>query len=305
MTTISIALLVLGIALAGPGSRLLASARWPGRDPVGALVLWQAVGLASGLSLLGAGVTYGLSPLAGSLLPAVEAFWHNTLALRPWAGLRGPHLAVLAATAVLGGRLVGVLLAATVRTLLARRRHRHMIDVLTTPWPDRPGARVLDHPLPVAYCLPGLRSRVVVSTGALDQLDRDQLDAVLAHERAHLAERHDLVVLPFVAWGTALPWSAGVRRSQFAVASLIEMRADDRARSECGAAELAAAVRTVEGGAARTPITFAAAAASRIARLEAADPPMPRAARFAVRLAALALVAVPTAVLMLGLWPLA
>lgn len=302
MTAVAIALVVCGALLTGLGSRLLAGAAWPGRDPVGGIVLWQAIGLTSGLSLIGAGVVYGISPLGDALLPALAALADNTARLRPWAGLDWWHLTTLLAAVLLGTRLFGVLVVAAARTLRTRRRHRGMVDLLTTPWPDRPGARVLDHPLPVAYCLPGLRSRVVVSTGALDQLEPDQLDAVLAHEQAHLDERHDLVVLPFVAWGTALPWSAGVRRSQFAVATLIEMRADDRARAATGAAPLATAVRRVEGGTAST-LTFAAAAAVRIARLERQEPPLPPAKRLLVRLTALAMVAVPTTILLLGLHP--
>ena len=300
MVAVAVVLLVSGALLTGVGSRLLAGAAWPSRDPVGAIVLWQAIGLTSGLSLVGAGVVHGVSPLGGSLPPALGTLARNTVDLRPLAGLDGWHVATLLGAILLGVRLLTVLVTSTVRTLRARGRHRGMVDLLTTPWPDRPGARILDHPLPVAYCLPGLRSRVVVSTGALERLDPDQLDAVLAHEQAHLDEHHDLVVLPFVAWGAALPWSSGVRRSQFAVATLVEMRADDRAREISGAAELAVAVRRVEGGATSTTLTFAAAAAARIARLERPEPPLPRHLRVAVRLAAPAMVAVPTTILLLG-----
>ncbi len=59
-------------------------------------------------------------------------------------------------------RLLAVLVTTTVRTLRTRRRHRDLLDVLATPWPASPGTRVLDHPVPVAYCLPGRRSRLVV-----------------------------------------------------------------------------------------------------------------------------------------------
>ena len=50
---------------------------------------------------------------------------------------------------------------------------------------------------------------------------------MLAHERTHLRERHDLVVLPFVAWGATAPFVRGMVCAQFAVATLIEMRAGD------------------------------------------------------------------------------
>ena len=59
----ALGLLVLGVALAEPVSRMLARAHWPVRDPVGALLAWQAVGLSGGLALLGAGVLYGVAPL--------------------------------------------------------------------------------------------------------------------------------------------------------------------------------------------------------------------------------------------------
>ena len=86
---------------------------------------------------------------------------------------------------------------------------------------------MLDHPVPVAYCLPGLRSRLVLSAGVLDALEPAAVQAVLAHERAHLRERHDLVVLPFVAWGATAPFVRGMVCAQLAVAALVEMRADD------------------------------------------------------------------------------
>src|SRR5262249_56095588 len=122
------------------------------------------------------------------------------------------------------------------------RRARAVLDRLATRWPAVPGARVLAPPIPVAYCLPGRRSRLVVSAGVLDALAPPAVRAVLAHERAHLAERHDLVVLPFVAWGAALPFVPGVRLAQAAVAGLVEMVADDRARAVADPAALAAAI---------------------------------------------------------------
>jgi Zn-dependent protease with chaperone function len=220
----ALGLLLFGVALAEPLSRMLARARWPSRDPVGGLLVWQAVGLAGGLALLGAGVVYGLAPL-GPSLPAALAALTDADRAAPVLGV--DHVLALVAAGVLAVRLVGVLVVVAVRTLLARRRHRDLLDLLGTPWPAVPGARVLDHPVPVAYCLPGLRSRLVVSAGVLDTLDPHGVRAVLAHEQAHLRERHDLVVLPFVAWGATAPFVRGMVCAQVAVAALIEMRADD------------------------------------------------------------------------------
>ncbi len=61
---------------------------------------------------------------------------------------------------------------------------------------------------------------------------------MLAHERAHLRERHDLVVLPFVAWGATAPFVRGMVCAQLAVAALVEMRADDVAARAAPATQL-------------------------------------------------------------------
>ena len=67
--------------------------------------------------------------------------------------------------------------------------------------------------------------------------------AVLAHERAHLRERHDLVLLPFTALARAFPWSVLVQRSYASVALLVEMLADDHAaRQQQPARELVTAL---------------------------------------------------------------
>jgi Zn-dependent protease with chaperone function len=273
VTAVAAFLLVLAVLLAEPVARLLAAARWPVRAPRPALVLWQALGLAAGLAAIGAGITYGLGggPVLGRLHTLAVHTWHG----RPFDGLAPGRVVALLAAAVLAGRLLGVLALSAARTQRDRRRHRTLVDLVGTPWPDLGGARILDHPDTVAYCLPGLRSRVVLSAGVLELLDAGELAAVLAHERAHLAERHDLVVLPFVAWGAALPFVPGVRLAQAAVAGLVEMVADDRARAVADPAALAAAI--VRIGYAGAP--HGALAASRSAVLTRVDrllePPAP------------------------------
>lgn len=296
MELTALALLALGVLLAEPVSRSLSRAHWPVRDPVGALLLWQSVGLAGGLSLIGAGVVYGLAPLGPTLPAAVRALDGSA-----WSRLGVTHLLALVLALLLVLRLLGVLAAITVRTLRARRRHRDLLDVLGTPWPAAPGARVLDHPVPVAYCLPGLRSRLVLSVGVLDALDPAGVRAVLAHERAHLRERHDLVVLPFVAWGATAPFVRGMVCAQIAVAALIEMRADDVAASGKRSVELVGALRTMGGAAPAAALSsFTTALDRRLRRITDPPPPLPLAVQVLVRLAAVALVAVPTALLLLG-----
>ena len=120
------------------------------------------------------------------------------------------RLLCLAASAALLALLCWVLIAASGAVLRDRRRHRALLSLLAHGDPKVPGALVVDYPAAAAYCVPGLRSRIVISAGALDLLDQAELAAVLAHERAHLRERHDLVLLPFTALCRAFPWSLAV-----------------------------------------------------------------------------------------------
>src|SRR5262249_25596571 len=170
--------------------------------------------------------------------------------------------------------------------------------------PKVPGALVVDHPSAAAYCLPGLgsRSRIVVSVGALELLGRGELAAVLAHERAHLRERHDLVLLPFSALRRAFPRSVTCTDAHQAVALLVEMLADDRALRARSTRELVAAlVRFGTAGACPAPGGALAAAqgemAARVSRLLKPVQPLPAAARLAICLAAAVLVAGPIALL--------
>ena len=52
------------------------------------------------------------------------------------------------------------------------------------PRPTPEVSPVLDHDLPLVYCLPGRSGTVVVTRGAVDALSSHQLDLVLAHERS-------------------------------------------------------------------------------------------------------------------------
>jgi beta-lactamase regulating signal transducer with metallopeptidase domain len=164
------------------------------------------------------------------------------------------RLAFLLAGAALLTLLCWVLLAASATVLRARRRHRILLSLLAHGDPKVPGALVVDSPAAAAYCVPGLRSRIVVSAGTLALLDAAELAAVLAHERAHLRARHDLVLLPFSALRQAFPHSRLVRQAHTEVALLVEMLADDRALRHRPARELATALlRVGASGAGQAP----------------------------------------------------
>lgn len=237
MLTTVVSLGAVAILLIGPVPAVLSRARWVQREPRAALVLWQAAGLAAGLAAVGAVLALALVPLAGTLPGALLEFERAVRSGDLTASLDVVHLFLLGAAAALLGWLLSNTALSSWRIHQYRRHQRDLVDLVSTPWPDqvspaRPtgaGARLIEHPAAIAYCLPGSGSRVVITTGVLSLLDSDELDAVLAHEHAHLAERHDLVLLPFAAWSEALFGLAGTQRTRQAVQQLVEMLADDRA----------------------------------------------------------------------------
>ena len=247
-----VAFAALAILLAGPAPAALARAGWPYRVPRPAVVLWQALALAAVLAALGAGIALSYSTAGQPGEPAFDP-------TRPRDLLAA---AVLALTVLVGVRLLWAAARVAVGTRARRNRHRALVDVLATPAGLVPGLRVLAEQTPLAYCLPGLRdARVVVSAGAIDQLAPDELDAVLAHEQAHLRARHDLVLESFEMLRTAYPrWV----RSELALTragTLVELLADDRARQQTGAAPLARALLALAG----TPAPDSGMAAARSA----------------------------------------
>jgi Zn-dependent protease with chaperone function len=309
-----LAVVAIGSAL---GASALVKASWPRRSPAAAILLWQALGLASGLAAVGTliGLAMPASTVgvvrsvlrAGALIRAGDVF-----GLAGMFGADGGtpviivavRLACLAAGLALLASLCWVLVAVSAAALQARRRQRALLTLLAHGDPKVPGALVVDYPSAAAYCLPGLRSQIVVSVGTLELLGRGELAAVLAHERAHLRERHDLVLLPFIALLRAFPKSATCTDAHRAVALLIEMLADDHALRARPARELASAlVRFGTAGACPAPAGTLAAGegevAARVTRLMQPVRPLPTAAVLAICLAAALLVAAPITLLVI------
>lgn len=302
----AVALAILAALLAWPVPALLARARWPRRDPLVALVCWQAVGLAGGLSMIGALLVHGLAPWGHSLPEAVRAVLTGHPAGSP---VRGDHWVALTLAGVLVVELVGVLLISWVRTIRTRRRHRSLLELVVAPAAE-PDARLLEHPVPVAFCIPGARPLLVLSSGMVAELDDAELAAVVAHERAHLRERHHLLLLPFVAWEAALPVLPAAARAHAAVRELVEMRADDLAlRSLPGGPGtrriLARAIVAAAGGGGGADVPTGALAVAgpgvrrRVRRLLEPPRPLPAAGRVLALGAAGLLLLAPTALLLL------
>jgi Zn-dependent protease with chaperone function len=219
--------------------RPLARAQWVWRAPRAGIVLWQMLVATWILCAVGTFVAIGLAPY-GRDIPTAFGQW---LAADVPAGFTTAHLVVLAAGLGIVLALLVALGLSWIGVLRTRRRHRQVLSLVAREDPAAPGALILEHPLAVAYCLPGIRGRVVLSSGALAALDPDQVAAVLAHERTHVRERHDLVLLPFAAFRRLMPRFRLLGLAAAAVALLVEMRADEGACRRQKPGSLATALR--------------------------------------------------------------
>lgn len=221
--------LLVTLAVCAVAAPLLVRARWVWRAPGTGIAVWQMLALTWVLSLVGLLIALGLDPYDAPI-PQGLARW----SAHPESTVASDHL-VLGGLALLVA-CAAALLSSWYAVTKVRRRHRDVLTLVARKDAAAPGALVVDHPQAVAYCLPGRPSSVVLSTGALHSLSAVELQAVLAHERSHAHERHDLVLLPFVALRKVAP------RIADAVALLVEMRADDRACREHGPDALVAAL---------------------------------------------------------------
>jgi Zn-dependent protease with chaperone function len=280
------------VVVAAAGTWWLPRASWPQRAPRLGIAAWQALTVAVVASAL----------LAGLLLtvPCLRV-WAD------WPSLRECVLSVRAQCASAGGAVettAGAMLTLAAAGRLAwftgtavtssrRRRARHdeALALVGRHGPV-PGVVLLEDDRPVVYCVP-VRRRIVFTTGALQRLDGRQLDAVLAHERAHLAGRHHLVILFAGVLRDAFPHVRFFAVAAGQVSCLVEMAADDAAARRAHRLTLADALLTL--AAARVPAgalgAGGTAGAQRIQRLIDSPQPAGRGRRLAA--SALALIAAP------------
>ncbi|MBF6079395.1 M56 family metallopeptidase [Nocardia beijingensis] len=233
----------LALLLAGPAPALLSRATWTYRTPRAALVLWQAIALAAVLSAFGSGLAIAAELLVPgpdgrpTTAPTREI---DALGLPLWLA----YVFVFALTLLIGARLIYAIIRVGVHTRRRRARHRMLVDLLDQSGPHRRAAdiRVLAATEPIAYCLPGLRQRVVLSEGTLTSLADAEVTAIVSHERSHLRARHDLVLEAFTAVHEAFPRVVRSKAALGSVKLLIELLADDSAVKVTGPKPLARAL---------------------------------------------------------------
>ncbi|RFZ08695.1 Peptidase family M48 [Mycobacterium marinum] len=109
-------------------------------------------------------------------------------------------------------------------------------------------AVVVDAPVRAAYCVAGRPDTIVVTSAALDVLTDRHLEAVLAHERAHLAGRHHHVLAITRALAAAVPHVTLFSKGAREIARLLEISADDAAARSHGSQTLLDALLALSTG---------------------------------------------------------
>ncbi|WP_416973431.1 M56 family metallopeptidase [Streptomyces sp. 4F14] len=239
MTICLLLLSAVGLTAALPVPRALTRARWPEREPVVGLWVWQCL-VATVLLCCVTALTLGIAAVfhtartqlfAPAPREVTEAY--DLSAAPVWAVVLTLLLACGAAwtTAMLGRELVE-----------ARRRRVRDRALLRERAPDLPAglpsARgpllVLEDEYPDAWWLPGSPPQLIVTTGALNRLTAHQLDAVLTHEKGHARARHDWLLHLSTALATGFPRVPLFAHFCDQTHRLVELAADDTASRRCG-----------------------------------------------------------------------
>ena len=294
--TIAAILLVYAACAGTLGARMLGRARWPARAPLLAIATYLAAAwsVVAALGLAGLTLAVHATALGGELSQLIGA-----CVLR----LRDAYATPGGATAAgLGLTLAAAVLARTALTAFAhlravrRQAVQHAQTARLVGRPDASlGAVLVEHAQPAAYCVAGPHPTVILTTAALHELDPGQLDAVLAHERAHLASHHHLLLAAARIGRQILPFLPLMREADTQITRLVEMHADDAATAARGTGPLATALVVLAAAAGPAPGLAAATtdAVQRIQRLLRPAEPLSRVRRQLLGAGAAALALTP------------
>ena len=225
------ALAVTAVAVLFVAPSCLRLGRWQVRAPRLALVLWLvAFGSGAACAFGAFGAAFAASLGVVTMQTQLEGIAAN--------------LVVAIGLAALGG----IIAAVTTTADPNRHRHRDTLAQLAESAASRQQRRGctlvwLESEVPLACARPANRPEIVVSTGLRALVTPAQLQAVLAHEFAHLQHGHAWIVRLGELNARCLPaWVPAGRELCRATKLLIELIADDTAARQAGAANLANAL---------------------------------------------------------------
>jgi beta-lactamase regulating signal transducer with metallopeptidase domain len=294
--TVAVVLVAYAACVGLLGPRVLGRARWTARAPLLAIVTYLAAGwsVVAAVGLAGLTLAVHATALGGGLSQLIGACVHR---LRATYGTPGGVTVAGLGLTMAGAVVARTALTATTHLRAAGRqalRHAQTARLVGRSEPAL-GAVLVEHSQPAAYCVAGRQPTVILTTAAVQALDPSQLDAVLAHERAHLAGRHHRLLALARIGREVLPFLPLMRDAEQQVARLVELHADDAATRARDPRLLATALVVLATAAGPAPALAAGATDSvqRIHRLLGPSEPLGRARRQLLRAAAAALAAAP------------
>ena len=297
----ALALLAYATVAGVLGARWLPRARWSERAPWLAVLTWQALtaSVVISVALAGLALAVPIWPMGGELAGFLDTC---AMLLREQyatpGGAAAGTVGLLLTVGVLGAPLYCLITAGWA----ARRRRREQLDaVALLGTRDRDlGVTVLEHPACAAYCVPGRGGSVVITSAALAALDAAQIDAVLAHERAHLSGHHHLVIQAAGALRRAFPFVPVFAVAFTEISRLTEMVADDVSARGRDRLTLASALVRLAGGSAPAGALGAggSTAAARVRRLAGTTMPLSGPVRLLTVAGVLVLLILPVAAAM-------
>lgn len=243
--TAPLVLVLFAVATATSGPRYLLRAGWVQRSPHWGIWAWQAMSLAVALAIFLVGLTLALPliPFGSHLAEVVRATHLDVTDHYTTPAGNGLATAALVATIFLVGRATTSLLGYARAASRQRSQHLEVLELVGTRDPG--GYTVIEHHIPLVYCLPGRCRIVVVTTAAMTALSPQELCSVLAHEGSHLRARHDLALLMADVLTRTFCGVRTFRTARDQVAALMEMQADDAARGAAGRRAMARALMTL------------------------------------------------------------
>lgn len=230
MSLVIAASLVLLLLAAGfGGDRLLACASWPLRHPGLALRAWMGLALTCYLAVPAALLVLAHDVLEHALMWALHAdkdelhdqYASGAVAVA-WNGTALVALGLVTAVA-------WVVVAQRAKVVRERRALHRSRVWRGSAGPGCGGTPVVIVPdlRPAAWCCPGRYRAIYITQGAATSLPAVALDALVAHETAHLKHRHHRYIFVAQVAGRLAAHVGLLRNMRTQVGALVEMEADD------------------------------------------------------------------------------
>jgi len=226
------------------GAWLLRAAEWPAKAPRLAITLWQGLAASALLSTAfgAAALSVRSRTVSTNLSALLDVCATNLRADYATPGGRTTSVIALGALALIAARTIWGITTALSQALRRRRRQLQILDLIAHRDPKL-DVLVIDHPTPAAFCLSGRDRQVVLTNTALTRLSPEEVDAVLAHERAHLHGRHHLLLALNRGLARAFPYVPLFTWGDEQVRRLVELAADATACRNHRRTVIASAIR--------------------------------------------------------------